>query len=151
MPRPSLYLESDRSALLARIAAVRADSPRQWGKMGPGQMLAHCQVALRVALGEQRIPRVLIGYLFGALAKKQLRNDVPFKKGLPTGREFRFGADRDLETERAGLVALVKRFGEGGPEALSGNPHPFFGPLTAEEWDALHWKHLDHHLRQFGA
>ena len=30
------------------------------------------------------------------------------------------------------------------------DPHPFFGRMTGEEWDRLLWKHLDHHLRQFG-
>ncbi len=33
---------------------------------------------------------------------------------------------------------------------LSKDPHPFFGNLNSEEWDTLNWKHLDHHLRQFG-
>jgi hypothetical protein len=28
--------------------------------------------------------------------------------------------------------------------------HPFFGPLTHAGWGRLAWKHLDHHLRQFG-
>jgi len=32
----------------------------------------------------------------------------------------------------------------------NGAEHPFFGPLTNEEWNALQWKHLSHHLRQFG-
>jgi hypothetical protein len=48
-------------------------------------------------------------------------------------------------------VALVRRLGDGGAAALTKEPHPFFGPLTAAERDALRWRHLDHHLRQFGA
>jgi hypothetical protein len=28
--------------------------------------------------------------------------------------------------------------------------HPFFGPMTAEEWGIISYKHLDHHLKQFG-
>ena len=28
--------------------------------------------------------------------------------------------------------------------------HPVFGPLNFEEWVLLHYKHVTHHLRQFG-
>jgi hypothetical protein len=151
MARPSLYPGPERVTLLARIGSVRADSPRQWGRMEPGQMLAHCQVALRVALGEQHIPRAFLGILFGRLAKRHLMQDGPLRRNLPTGPEFRCAPGRDLERERAELQALVRRYGEGGPAALSGQAHPFFGPLSVAEWDTLQWKHLDHHLRQFGA
>ncbi|MDZ4803510.1 MAG: DUF1569 domain-containing protein [Candidatus Eisenbacteria bacterium] len=30
-------------------------------------------------------------------------------------------------------------------------PNPIFGNLSVDEWGKLSWKHLDHHLRQFGA
>jgi len=29
--------------------------------------------------------------------------------------------------------------------------HAFFGSLTGAEWGVSTYKHLDHHLRQFGA
>ena len=47
-------------------------------------------------------------------------------------------------------MELVRAFHARGPEKLA-KEHPFFGPLTSAEWDRLQWKHLDHHLRQFGA
>jgi hypothetical protein len=28
--------------------------------------------------------------------------------------------------------------------------HPMFGKMTADQWGRSMWKHLDHHLRQFG-
>ena len=56
--------------------------------------------------------------------------------------------DFDFQDERATLIDLVLRFGSMG--AVTPDPHPLFGSLTAEEWDRLMWKHLDHHLRQFG-
>ena len=55
-----------------------------------------------------------------------------------------------VETECERLLLLVDRLGAGGPDALTKEPHPFFGRLSVEEWDALQWKHLGHHLRQFG-
>ena len=43
------------------------------------------------------------------------------------------------KTEQLALTPRAK-----GPE------HPFFGPLTNGEWNALQWKHIKHHLKQFG-
>lgn len=147
----SLFDAAGRARLLTRIDALRADSPRQWGTMTIGQMLAHCQQPLRVALGELPLKRSVMGLLFGRMAKKKLLAPAPWKQGMPTAPEFRITDARDFAPEHAALRALVVRFGEGGPAALTRLPHPFFGPLTTDEWQALQWRHLDHHLRQFGA
>lgn len=136
--------------MLARLDALRPDSVRQWGKMTVGQMLAHCQQPLRVALGELKLRRMLIGILFGRMAKKKLLAPQPWKPGMPTAPEFKITDAREFAPEKAALRALVERFGRGGPAALTKHPHPFFGPLTVDEWQALQWRHLDHHLRQFG-
>ena len=39
---------------------------------------------------------------------------------------------------------------QGGPGVCTNHPHSFFGRLVPEEWAVLMYKHLDHHLRQFG-
>jgi hypothetical protein len=119
--------------------------------MDPAQTLAHCQAPLRVAMGELKLKRGLIGILFGKLAKRDLMRPAPTRRNLPTAPEFRVADARQFEKERATLVALIRRYGDGGPAVLIQEPHPFFGPMTVEEWDTLQWKHLDHHLRQFGA
>jgi hypothetical protein len=148
---PSLFEPEGLARMLARVDALRADSPRAWGKMTIGQMLAHCQQPLRVALGELPLKRSLVGILFGRMAKRQLLASKPWSKGMPTAPEFRIRDERDFVRERTALRALVERFGRGGPAALTPRPHPFFGKLTAAEWQALQWRHLDHHLTQFGA
>jgi hypothetical protein len=66
-------------------------------------------------------------------------------------KALRVNDERDLERERERLCGLIDRFAAAGPEGCTAHPHPFFGPLTAEEWATLMYKHLDHHLRQFGA
>ena len=147
----SLFDPRDLAAMLARIESLRPDSARHWGKMSVAQMLAHCQQPLRVALGELPLRRSLIGFLFGRMAKKQLLAAKPWKQGMPTAPEFRITDAREFAAEQRSLLALVQRFGEAGPAALTKLPHPFFGPLSTDEWQALQWRHLDHHLRQFGA
>jgi hypothetical protein len=147
----SLFDPAGLSRMLSRIDAVHADSARQWGKMTSAQMLAHCHQPLRVALGELPLKRSLIGILFGRMAKKQLLADKPWQQGMPTAPEFKVTDPRDFAKEKQSLLDLVRRFGKGGPGALTRSPHPFFGALTPDEWQALQWRHLDHHLRQFGA
>lgn len=151
MTARSLFDPAENRRVLDRIASLRADSPRAWGTLDVARMCAHCRQPLRVALGDLKLKRGLIGVLFGGLAKRQLLAPGDFKRGLPTAPEFKVANARELEKERAELVVLVERFGRGGPAALTKEPHPFFGMLTVEQWDTLQWKHLDHHLRQFGA
>ncbi len=145
----SLYTPQGLAAMLARLDGLRPDALRKWGKMNAAQMLAHCQQPLRVALGELRLKRSLLGLLFGRLAKKKLLAPAPWQPGMPTAPQFKITDARDFAGEQQTLRVLVERFGRGGPAALTKNPHPFFGPLTTDEWQALQWRHLDHHLRQF--
>jgi hypothetical protein len=104
-----------------------------------------------MATGELTLKRALIGFLFGRLAKRKLTSPAPFGRNLPTAREFRVRDAGEFGSEREKLLELVQRFSARGPAGVPKEPHPFFGPLTAAEWDTLQWKHLDHHLRQFGA
>lgn len=136
--------------MLARIDRLQPTSARRWGKMDVAQMCAHCQQPLRVAVGELPLKRSLIGLLFGRMAKKKLLAPAPWQQGMPTAPEFVVRDARDFAKERDALRALVQRFGQRGPAGLTQGPHPFFGRLTAAEWQALQWRHLDHHLRQFG-
>jgi Protein of unknown function (DUF1569) len=150
MSEQSIFRADGAAALLQRVQRLRADSPARWGRMDAAQMLAHCQQPLRVVLGDLRMKRGLAGYLFGGLARKSMLGPRPYKLNLPTAPEFRIRDPRDFERERAALVALVQRCAAGGPAAITRDPHPFFGPLTTEEWEGHMLKHLDHHLRQFG-
>lgn len=145
----SLYDTAGLATMLARLEGLQPDAIRQWGKMSVAQMLAHCQQPLRVALGELPLRRSLVGFLFGRIAKKKLLAPAPWSQGMPTAPEFRVHEPRDFAREKAALLALVQRFGQAGPAGLTRLPHPFFGPLSTDEWQALQWRHLDHHLRQF--
>lgn len=146
----SLFDPASRRTMEARIRGVRADSARAWGRMEPAAMLAHCSVGLAVALGDRRLKRAFLGLLFGRIAKRTALGTKPLPRNLPTGPEFKVAHPRPLDVERAALLELVARFGA-GPRALADGPHPFFGAMTPAEWDRLQWRHLDHHLRQFGA
>lgn len=147
---PSIFDRALADRIVERIARLTPESKALWGRMHVDQMLAHCQQPLRVAVGELKLKRSLIGVLIGPMAKKKLTTDKPWDRDMPTDRNFVIVDRRKFDDERRKLTELVRRFSAGGAESLSKAPHPFFGKLTTAEWDALMRNHLDHHLRQFG-
>lgn len=143
----NLFDPAVKAEIVNRIHKLNPGSSPQWGKMNVSQMMAHLQVPIGVGLGKNKISRSFIGFIFGPIAKKMLYNDKPFKHNLPTDRTFVMTGEKDFEKEKQGLLEVVSNFKE---ENIVDTPHPFFGKLTKEQWSKGTWKHLDHHLQQFG-
>jgi hypothetical protein len=134
----------------SRMAQLRPDSERLWGKMNAAQALAHCSVAMGMAMGDVRPPRILLGRLLGPLAKKSvIGNGTPMRRNSTTEKGAVVMDERDFVVERQRLAESINRFVAGGPGICTTHPHFFFGPLTPMEWATLMYLHLDHHLRQF--
>ena len=140
------------SEVKERLEQLRPESHRLWGKMNASQALAHCAVPFEWALGDKRPPRMFVGRIIGGLVKRlALGNDKPIRRNSPTAPDLVVADERDFETERVRLRGLIDRFAVVGPSGCSSYPHSFFGRLTPDEWAVLMYKHMDHHLRQFGA
>ncbi len=102
-------------------------------------------------MGEIKPPRALIGRLIGSVLKPNIvGNEAPFRRNSPTVGELVIRDERDLDAERVRLCSLIDKFVSGGTSVCTDHPHPFFGRLTPAEWAVVMYKHLDHHLRQFG-
>ena len=136
-----------------RLGKLGPQSERQWGKMSPPQMLAHCSVSMQWAVGEVVPEKVALPMrLMGRLVKPMVfRNADPLRKNSPTAKSLIVADERDLGKERDRLTGLIDKFAAGGAAECTKSPHSFFGKMTPEEWAILMYKHLDHHLRQFGA
>jgi hypothetical protein len=135
-----------------RVAGLTAANQRKWGTKTAAQAMAHCAVGLEIALGDQRPPRVMIGRLLGPVIKRlALGDDAPMRRNSPTVPGMVVNDDRQLDAERARLLATIDRVVATGRSGCTTHPHSFFGRLNADEWGVLMYKHLDHHLRQFGA
>jgi len=146
-----LYDATTASGVKARIGELKTDCERQWGKMSPAQALAHCSEAMLWAVGDVRPPRMFIGQIIGRMIKSKVLSDgEPMRKNSPTAKSLVIADNRDLGAEQKRLCGLIDRFAAAGPTGCTKDPHSFFGPLTPEEWAILMYKHLDHHLRQFG-
>jgi hypothetical protein len=135
-----------------RLGKLEPQSERQWGKMTAAQMLAHCSLSMQWAVGEL-VPEKgpLPGRLLGRLVKPMVfRNEDPLRKNSPTAKSLVVADERDFARERDRLSELIDQFAAGGAAGCTRNPHSFFGKMTPKEWAILMYKHLDHHLRQFG-
>ena len=135
----------------ARIARLRPDSERLWGKMTPAQALAHCSASMEDAVGLRFPPRRFIGRILGPIVKKSIIYDEkPMRPNSPSAKELLVADERDFDLERKRLYGLIDRFVNGGPDRCTKHPHSFLGRLTPLEWAAMMYQHLAHHLRQFG-
>ena len=147
----SLFAATDRQALVRRLEGLQPDAPREWGTMSAAQMLCHCAIALETGTGDRPMKQKLIGKILMPLFKKKLLGEQPFQKSSPTDPSFVVKHQCDFVAERVRLLALIERFVQRGAASAATQTHAFFGRLTGEQWGELMYKHIDHHLRQFGA
>jgi hypothetical protein len=146
----SLFDPQTAQGIFNRIENLKIDSPRMWGKMDVAQMMAHCAIGLETATGKIHPQRTFIGKFIGGFLKGMLTDDKPMGKNAPTHPTFVMADEKDFKKEKTRLLALLKEFSEGGEAGVTKSPHPFFGKITPQQWSSGVWKHLDHHLRQFG-
>jgi hypothetical protein len=146
----SIYEPSTLQELLDRIDKLHPDTQRLWGKMDVAQMMAHCSSAIEIAIGDRVGKSTLMGTLVGRFAKSIITNEKPFKKNLPTAPDFVVVDSKDFNKEKVRLTVMLKRLSSGGADAMHNRKHHFFGRLTSHEWSNSMYKHMDHHLRQFG-
>lgn len=144
-----LFNPAVKQEIIDRINRLSPQSARLWGKMDVAQMLAHLQLPFEVAYGTRQIKGNFFFNLIMPFFKKTLWDEKPWKKGLPTDQSYIMtGSVKDFETEKNKLLGLISQFSE---QAVKTEIHPVFGRMTKEQWSKSAWKHIDHHLKQFGA
>jgi hypothetical protein len=147
----NLFEPSSVTEIKKRIEQLRPDSERQWGAMSAAQMLAHCSAWMEMAAGMNNPPRSFIGLIVGKMAKKSVLGEEPIRRNMPTEKSLIMKGEKHFVAEQRRLIDWVDRFWTGGPEQCTTHPHCFFGHMTPLEWAIMGYKHLDHHLKQFGA
>ncbi|MFN8253827.1 MAG: DUF1569 domain-containing protein [Ferruginibacter sp.] len=143
----NLFDGATRAEVTSRIHQLTPQTQRVWGKMDVSQMLAHLQMPMGVALGDHTLKGNFFMRLILPFFKKMLWDDKPYKRSLPTDKTFVMASPKDFENEKQKLLDMVARF---TPENLVTEIHPVFGKMTKEQWSMATWKHIDHHLQQFG-
>ena len=144
----SLFTPETYQETIERINTLNPNAEAKWGKMTVSQMVHHCQAPLNIMLQKEDYglkPFWLVTLFF----KKSLYNDKPWRKNLPTAKQLKVETDKDFDAEKSQLLSLVQEAHE-QKDKTDWQPHPSFGKFTAQQWGQLQYKHLDHHLKQFG-
>jgi hypothetical protein len=145
---PTLFDSAAREQILARVDRLTPDRKPLWGQMDAGRMVAHVTDQLRAGLGELPCaPRNTP--MKNAIIKRLVIYVMPFPKGLPTAPEMLSTVPATWDADVAALRLALDRFGARDPKT-AWPEHPAFGRLTGKLWGVLSWRHMDHHLRQFG-
>ena len=146
----SILNETDRTVLISRINSLTDSSTARWGRMNVIGMLQHLRLSARMALGELPVaPKNKRPFQMFPL-KHLILYVLPFPKGAPTASELYPDGAASFDEERAIVMSLLEQIGTGPREGI-GPAHPLFGPLSRREWGVTTYKHVDHHLKQFGA
>jgi hypothetical protein len=152
MSLPNIFDKQVSDQLVERINHLSADSKPIWGTMNAGQMLAHCNVTYRYVYEPQQFKPTpaLIKLMLKLFVKKTVVNEKPYKQGSPTGPDFKVKTDQNFDAEKMKLIGFLQQTQALGASHFEGKASHSFGELTATEWNNMFYKHIDHHLRQFG-
>ncbi len=146
----TIFDKETHDELHERLGSLTPDAERQWGKMIPSQMMEHTARALEMATGQKPMQQLFLGKAIGWIFKGGFLGERPMPKNAPTGPTLKIVDDPNFDATRERLKALITDFHNLGESGADGNIHGFFGPLTGKQWGETQYKHVDHHLRQFG-
>ena len=147
----NVFLPEVTAELIDRINQLSPASQRQWGTMNPAQMLAHCNVAYEMTYEDKHpAPGPFMKLILKLLVKNKVVSDTPHKPNGRTAPAFIISDEKDFNAEKARLVGYIERTQSLGENYFHMKEQQSFGKLTKTEWSNMFYKHLDHHLKQFG-
>jgi len=145
----NLFEKQNFEELKNRIEKLEKTSEKQWGMLTHEQMLAHCTKVLKVALHPYK-KQYFLGKLFGKkIVNNILKNKYEMKKGIKSSKKLFETNPKSFNEEKAILLQTFQDFYNNGSAFYEHKLHPFFGELSANDWNTITYKHLNHHLTQF--
>jgi hypothetical protein len=146
----NIFNADDYAAIIKRIEALTPNAQRKWGTMTLPQMLEHCILQLKLALGIITNNEKKTSFLNTAFGRWMALYIAPWPKGGATPQAMNvtlnMTAIDEVTVEKERLLQLLQTV----QQHNHFQPHPFFGAVNKKDWGRLIWKHLNHHLKQFG-
>ena len=151
MALPNIFTKEVSDTIIQRIEKLTPNTPGQWGKMDVARMLAHCNVTYEMAFENKHSkPGLFMRLMLKAMVKPKVVGEESYPKNSRTAPQFVMTEYKNYEQEKARLLAYVKKTQELGEAYFEGKESHSFGKHYATEWNNMFYKHLEHHLSQFG-
>ena len=151
--KKSVFDPRAHEALVARLDTLAPDAQRRWGRMTAAQAVCHLSDSLKVVLGDRPLPPRPLNLKRRAMRFAAFTLPIPWPKGVQTSAAI--DADRggtppgDFAEDVGELKTLLARMAATDGRDLA--PHHVWGSMGRSEWGRYIYRHVDHHLRQFGA
>jgi hypothetical protein len=147
----NIFKKEVTEEVINRIENLTSETQPIWGKMSVAQMLAHCCVTYEMVFTDkQPRPNAFTKFMMKALIKNIVTSEKPYVKNGRTAKQFVMTDTKNFETEKKRLIDFITKTQQLGTQEFEGKESHSFGKLTAKEWNNMFYKHLDHHLNQFG-
>ena len=152
--KPTIADAETLDSLVERLRRLRPDTQRRWGTLTPGEMLCHLGDAHESVLGIRIPPGPPAAAVRRPILKWiALYSPVPWPKGAKTrpGVNPRIDGTRpgDFEKDRERAIGGLKGLAIAAPSTFPAF-HFLFGQMAPQDWHRWAYRHVTHHLRQFG-
>jgi len=151
MALPNVFTKEVSVDIIDRIGHLKADTQPKWGKMSVAQMLAHCNITYEMTYEDiHPKPNALIKFILKMIVKNSVTSEVPYKQNLSTASQFIIKETKNFEFEKKRLIDFIIITQQLGENHFDGKESHSFGVMNKTEWNNMFYKHLNHHLNQFG-
>ncbi len=134
-----------------RINKLSSTTKPNWGTMNAAQMLAHCNVTYELVYDNKHPkPNAFKKFMLKLFVKNIVVSEKPYKKNGRTAPEFLIKDSKNFDIEKNRLIEYINKTQQLGEKYFDGKESHSFGTLTTAEWNNMFYKHIDHHLTQFG-
>ena len=151
MTLPDIFSKNETDKIIERINSLTPDTQPAWGTMSVAQMLAHCNVTYEMMYENiHKKPNAFMKIILKALVKNIVVSDKPYKHNSRTAPQFIIKETKDFAIEKQRLIDYINKTQQLGAAYFDNKESHSFGALTKTEWNNMLYKHLNHHLTQFG-
>jgi Protein of unknown function (DUF1569) len=151
MALPNIFNKEVADTVISRINKLTPETQPGWGKMNVAQMMAHCNVTYEmIYTNKHPKPNFIMGLVLKAFVKNVVVTEKPYKRNSQTAPAFLITDERIFAVEKERLINYINETQQLGANHFEGKESNSFGKLNSTEWNNMLYKHLDHHLTQFG-
>jgi hypothetical protein len=151
MALPNIFTKEVSDSIILRINNLTPTTTPKWGQMNVSQMLAHCNVTYEMVYeNNHKKPNAFMKFILKLLVKPKVVGESGYEQNSRTAPQFIVSDSKDFEAEKKRLIDFINKTQQLGENHFEGKESHSFGALNKTEWSNMFYKHLDHHLTQFG-